>query len=491
MANTAIQVEHLSKRYVLHHAGQRRHTTLRAVAMDRVSAIAKRLTRSGASGDGPTTEEFWALRDVSLDIKQADRIGIIGRNGAGKSTLLKILSRVTEPSAGRVSKRGRMASLLEVGTGFHQDLSGRDNIYLNGAILGMSRREISRSFDATVEFSGVERFLVMPVKRYSSGMYVRHAFAVAAHLEPEILVVDEVLAVGDAEFKKKCLGRMSEVAQGRSVLFVSHNMVAIKCLCSSSVVLTDGRVASPGNVGTAIEQYLSDDSIASGEVKYPRGAGASDQVALDAVRVVAGGAITGKPRLDQEVEIQVDYRNFEPRGRRLVSIHVTTAMGVVVFTSSNLDMSSPVPDPWLRRSTRSACSGPRASFPRRCSTTASTRSMSTSTAPGLMTASSSSEAPSRSMFRRLPATVPSSSESGSGRSDPGFSGARHNWSRVPPGPNKGAPQVALPHSRRYLFERFARRPSREATPRRPAPRKRSVTDSAALLPGSRRLGDTP
>ncbi len=206
---------------------------------------------------GDEAEEFWALNNVSFDVQQGDCIGIVGRNGAGKSTLLKILSRITEPSVGTVSIRGRVASLLEVGTGFHPELTGRENIFLNGAILGMSRREIIRKFDQIVDFSEVEKFLDTPVKRYSSGMYVRLAFAVAAHLEPEILVVDEVLAVGDARFQKKCMGRMGEVGkEGRTVLFVSHNMGAVSELCNRAILLADGELVADGSTASVIEKYL-------------------------------------------------------------------------------------------------------------------------------------------------------------------------------------------------------------------------------------------
>ena len=209
----------------------------------------------------PINEEFWALKDVSFEIKRGDVIGIIGRNGAGKSTLLKVLSRITEPSAGRVILRGRVASLLEVGTGFHPELSGRENIYLNGAILGMGRNEIRKRFDEIVAFAEVEKFLDTPVKRYSSGMYVRLAFAVAAHLEPEILVVDEVLAVGDAEFQKKCLGKMRDVSRGgRTVIFVSHNMAAVKSLTLRGVVLSGGQLVFNGSTEKAIEFYANSHS---------------------------------------------------------------------------------------------------------------------------------------------------------------------------------------------------------------------------------------
>ncbi|HLX52654.1 MAG TPA: ABC transporter ATP-binding protein [Aquella sp.] len=215
--------------------------------------------------DKPKRDEFWALKDVSFEVNPGDRLGIIGRNGAGKSTLLKILSRITEPTKGRISIKGRVASLLEVGTGFHPELTGRENIFLNGAILGMARTEIRKKFDEIVAFAEVERFLDTPVKRYSSGMYVRLAFAVAAHLEPEILVVDEVLAVGDAQFQKKCLGKMEEVSrnEGRTVLFVSHNMGVVTQLCSSSILLQNGQIAYMGLPKHAIEKYLGSQNISN------------------------------------------------------------------------------------------------------------------------------------------------------------------------------------------------------------------------------------
>src|SRR5262245_36821271 len=227
--DVVIRAEGLGKKYVIGHQAEReRYVALRDVIARSAKGFARSamdMVRGRAIVAGDTTEEFWALKDVSFEVKRGEVVGIIGRNGAGKSTLLKVLSRITEPSAGRVMIKGRVASLLEVGTGFHPELTGRENIYLNGAILGMTRDEIRRKFDEIVAFAEVERFLDTPVKRYSSGMYVRLAFAVAAHLEPEILVVDEVLAVGDAEFQKKCLGKIGEVAShGRTVLFVSHNL---------------------------------------------------------------------------------------------------------------------------------------------------------------------------------------------------------------------------------------------------------------------------
>jgi lipopolysaccharide transport system ATP-binding protein len=250
-----VSAENLGKRYRLRHqVSGARYDTLR----DRLAAAAKAPFGwwRGARGPGLTSEDFWALRDVSFTVGAGEVVGIIGRNGAGKSTLLKILSRITEPTAGRVTLHGRVASLLEVGTGFHPELTGRENIFLNGAILGMTRAEIVRKFDAIVAFAGVEQFLDTPVKRFSSGMYVRLAFAVAAHLEPEVLVVDEVLAVGDLEFQQRSVGKMQEVSRGgRTVLFVSHNMAAINSLTTRAVLLEGGRVAFDGATSEAVRRY--------------------------------------------------------------------------------------------------------------------------------------------------------------------------------------------------------------------------------------------
>ena len=252
----SISVRGLSKSYTITH-NTVKHSTLTETLLHRLRhPFAKR-----------ETETFWALQDVSFDIRRGDVVGVIGRNGAGKSTLLKILSQITEPTGGEVDLFGRVGSLLEVGTGFHPELTGRENIYLNGAILGMRRAEISKQFSAIVEFAGVEKFLDTPVKRYSSGMYVRLAFAVAAHLHPEILIVDEVLAVGDSEFQRKCLDKMKDVAtSGRTVLFVSHNMGAVKTLCSSAIMLKSGRLASIGSVESILSEYLSDGMAADDRV---------------------------------------------------------------------------------------------------------------------------------------------------------------------------------------------------------------------------------
>lgn len=256
-----IRAEHLGKRYVIDHETQReRYLALRDVLAQAAKGLlngARNLGGGARSSPRPTTEEFWALKNVSFELQQGEVLGIIGRNGAGKSTLLKILSRIIEPSAGRVRIHGRVASLLEVGTGFHPELTGRENIFLNGAILGMKRAEIKRKFDEIVEFAEVEKFLDTPVKRYSSGMYVRLAFAVAAHLEPEILIVDEVLAVGDVEFQKKCLNKMSQVAiGGRTVLFVSHNLAAVSDLCTRAILLQKGEVRQVGTPDEVIAAYI-------------------------------------------------------------------------------------------------------------------------------------------------------------------------------------------------------------------------------------------
>lgn len=260
----SIRVEGISKRYLINH--EKHATDALRHRIENALRRPFRWLRNGASNsDRPTREEFWALQDVAFEIKQGDTVAIIGRNGAGKSTLLKILSRITEPTTGRIELRGRVASLLEVGTGFHQELTGRENIYLNGAILGMSRAEIRSKFDEIVAFSEIEKFLDTPVKRYSTGMYVRLAFAVAAHLEPEILIVDEVLAVGDAAFQKKCLGKMGEVAHsGRTVLFVSHNMSAVQALCRHAIYLRNGRVRAMGPVEPLLNQYLAETGTPQG-----------------------------------------------------------------------------------------------------------------------------------------------------------------------------------------------------------------------------------
>ncbi|MCL4378699.1 MAG: polysaccharide ABC transporter ATP-binding protein [Actinobacteria bacterium] len=253
--STVIEVENLGKKYIISHQLQQRYIALRDVIADGTKKLFSRRNQSISK-----REMFWALREVSFIVNQGDRIGIIGRNGAGKTTVLKILSRVTEPSEGIVKIKGRVSSLLEVGTGFHPELTGRENIYFNGAILGMTRKEIKKKFDEIVDFAEVEKFLDTPVKRYSSGMYVRLAFAVAAHLDSEILLVDEVLAVGDSQFQKKCLGKMDDVSskEGRTVLFVSHNMAIIRNLCTRGILFSNGKIQYSGDVEDAISKYEYD-----------------------------------------------------------------------------------------------------------------------------------------------------------------------------------------------------------------------------------------
>jgi len=286
-------------------------------------------------GKTQTVETFWALQDVSFDIQEGDVVGIIGRNGAGKSTLLKILSRIVEPDSGQIDIYGRVGSLLEVGTGFHPDLTGRENIYLNGAVLGMSRREITKHFDAIVDFAGTEKFLDTPVKRYSSGMYVRLAFAVAAHLEPEILIVDEVLAVGDAAFQKKCLGKMQDVAShGRTVIFVSHNMGPIRSMCRRVIWMSQGRVLMQGEARDVVDAYLQD-TLAATTTQLdlrliPRPSGMHDQAVLVCKVEFNGGGLVqhGEPlavRIEYEAqadaeEISVGFGFCSLDGARLMSL---------------------------------------------------------------------------------------------------------------------------------------------------------------------------
>jgi lipopolysaccharide transport system ATP-binding protein len=267
MSDPIISVENLSKRYLVGHQSAPRERSLRSVIGREVANFARKAVDMAGGRQivqGDCVEQFWALKSVNFEIKQGEVVGIIGRNGAGKSTLLKILSRITDPSEGRIRLRGRVASLLEVGTGFHPELTGRENIFLNGAILGMHRSDIERKFDEIVAFAGTERFLDLPIKNYSSGMYVRLAFALAAHIEPDILIVDEVLAVGDHEFQQKCLGKMGDVAskEGRTVILVSHNLAAVGEMADRAILLDSGRVVIDGSVSQAINAYLAKGSAA-------------------------------------------------------------------------------------------------------------------------------------------------------------------------------------------------------------------------------------
>jgi lipopolysaccharide transport system ATP-binding protein len=318
MSDVIITVENLSKKYLVgHQSGGRsrsNYTALRDVIGREIRNVARKTVdavRGRQVVQGDEVEEFWALKDVGFEVKQGEVVGIIGRNGAGKSTLLKILSRITEPTKGRVVLRGRVASLLEVGTGFHPELTGRENIFLNGAILGMTRREIQKKFDEIVAFAEVEKFLDTPVKRFSSGMYVRLAFAVAAHLEPEILVVDEVLAVGDTEFQKKCLGKMDEVSrqEGRTVLFVSHNLAAVAEMADRALLLDAGAVAVDSSVPDAVSTYLSKGAR---EATYAR----PFDRQISSPHIARAGVLTSEPnavhRFGEPLEIKFWIRHPRP-----------------------------------------------------------------------------------------------------------------------------------------------------------------------------------
>lgn len=341
MSDTVIRVENLSKRYVIGHQRQERYSTLRDAIANGAKSLKQRFFHPSQKLEDTTHEEFWALKDVSFEIKQGDRVGIIGRNGAGKSTLLKILSRITEPTSGKISIKGRVASLLEVGTGFHQELTGRENIFLNGAILGMGRVEINKKFDEIVNFAEVEKFLDTPVKRYSSGMYVRLAFAVAAHLEPEILIVDEVLAVGDASFQKKCLGKMEDVAEkeGRTVLFVSHNMGAITRLCKRGFLLSAGSLKLDGDILNASSQYLKSDLGTSAKRQWDNLTTApGDNVAkLKSVKVVSQGLVTDTIDIRCPVMIEMEYWNLKPNASLLSVFSFLNDQGIILFVSADFN----------------------------------------------------------------------------------------------------------------------------------------------------------
>ncbi|MDX6612619.1 MAG: lipopolysaccharide transport system ATP-binding protein [Blastocatellia bacterium] len=310
--NPIIKVTDLSKQYRI---GVREvaYGTLRESVMSGLSAPFRRLRRSEAASD---ENSIWALQDVSFNVNPGEVVGIIGRNGAGKSTLLKILSRVTEPTGGRIELYGRVGSLLEVGTGFHPELTGRENVYLNASILGMARQEVEKKFDEIISFAEIEKFIDTPVKRYSSGMYLRLAFAVAAHLEPEILIVDEVLAVGDAAFQKKCLGKMGAVAkEGRTVLFVSHNMSAIRSLCSRTILMQQGRKTMDGETGQTVDRYLTDSiQDSSNEIDLdilPRPIAVDDTLRLQRLRIING---SGLPlvRAGEPLRFELEFRVNEP-----------------------------------------------------------------------------------------------------------------------------------------------------------------------------------
>lgn len=340
---TAIRIENLSKRYRL---GETHETTLSG----RIASITGRLTRRAPPLSAKQPQDFWALHNVDLEIAEGEAMGIIGGNGAGKSTLLKILSRITQPTIGRALVRGRLSSLLEVGTGFHPELTGRENVFLNGTILGMRKQEVARKFDEIVAFAGVEKFVDTPVKRYSSGMYVRLAFAVAAHLEPDVLIVDEVLAVGDAGFQRRCLGKMDEAAkQGRTVLFVSHNMAAIQKLCSRAVWLRGGSLVRSGEPGAVIAEYLeaSAETAADASIQTPGflyralGDAAGADARVTSLQMLnASGSSISEVGTWEPVRFRIAYEVLRPQRAFSAVLSVSTPEGVpLVLTSTAPDQN--------------------------------------------------------------------------------------------------------------------------------------------------------
>lgn len=346
MSRITIKAENVSKRYKIGIA-KHRHDTLRDQLADGFNSLFRRDSHRSAMSPGhpAPSDTFWAIKDVSFEVREGEVVGVIGRNGAGKSTLLKILSRITEPDEGRVEIYGRVGSLLEVGTGFHPELTGRENIYLNGGILGMRKAEIQRKFDEIVAFSEIERFIDTPVKRYSSGMYVRLAFAVAAHLEPEVLIVDEVLAVGDLSFQKKCLGKMEGVAQeGRTVLFVSHNMAAVEHLCNRALILDGGKVTFRGPVKEAMDHYIrsfsgvngvacshiADLSAAAGRPRKYSPILKRLELLTHEDKPVNGGVKIGAP-----LKVCVSFRLEKPTARFDLSLGFDNQLGQRVFTASS------------------------------------------------------------------------------------------------------------------------------------------------------------
>ena len=338
MSDIALRTVGLGKMY--HIGGERQsYRTLRDTIVQAASRPLERLRHPGAATH--VSEDFWALRGVDLEVGHGEALGVIGANGAGKSTLLKVLSRITEPTEGRVAIRGRVASLLEVGTGFHPELTGRENIYLNGAILGMTRAEIKSKFDEIVEFSDVARFLETPVKRYSSGMYVRLAFAVAAHLDPDVLIVDEVLAVGDVGFQRKCLGKMQDVAgHGRAVVFVSHNLAAVTSMCRSAVQIEAGRVVDRGETSSVVMRYLAGQAGAQESGAWETGQGPGDEdLRLVSVQVLdARGEVARSVSTAEPFKVRLEFDVFRADDALCVGFDLAASDGTVVLRSYQTDL---------------------------------------------------------------------------------------------------------------------------------------------------------
>lgn len=330
---SVITVDNISKRYIIDHKKGKGGTTLRDMLAENVKSLFGR--KKDTADGGLEHEEFWALQDVSFSINQGDRVGIVGHNGAGKSTLLKILSKIIEPTSGSVRIKGRVASLLEVGTGFHPELTGRENIFLNGSLLGMSRTEIKKQFDAIVDFAGVEKFLDTPVKRYSSGMYVRLGFAISAHLDPEIMIVDEVLAVGDAEFQKKSLGKMRDnSASGRTVLFVSHNLTAVQALCNKALYFEKGRLLEDGETNQVIGNYLSKVSKTKlvRQWETPEEAPGNDKVRIRRIELIPEMR-EGQTHIDVRtpMRLRFEFWNMMEEAKLNLSMHLNSLTGECIF----------------------------------------------------------------------------------------------------------------------------------------------------------------
>ncbi len=358
---SVISVRSAGKKYTLHHQLSGAPTTLRAALAQSAATIRNRL-RDPTGADAPSREEFWALRDVNIEVQAGERIGIIGRNGAGKSTLLKLLCRITEPSCGEIRLQGRVSGLLEVGAGFHPELTGRENIFLNGAILGMSRNEIRAKFDEIVEFADVARFLDTPVKRYSSGMYVRLAFSVAASLEPEILIVDEVLAVGDFAFQKKCLKKMDDVAtSGRTVVLVSHNMLSIQDLCTRALWLHDGTVRQTGTVGEVISSYLQTyvSNMTDRVWRNRSDAPGNEEVRLTQARVKPHAAAASGPiHIVDAFDIEFVLYNATEGAYLSVSLQVYNEHGMLLFESAPVHQTDWLGQPHPRGEFKYCCQVP-------------------------------------------------------------------------------------------------------------------------------------
>ena len=356
MSESTIKVEGISKRYRIGTAVDPNDSMLGSFIKLATSPVRnlKQLRRLSKFGDDEGEDDIiWALRDVSFEVDEGEVVGVVGSNGAGKSTLLKVMSRITEPTEGQISIRGRVASLLEVGTAFHPDLSGRDNVFLNGTVLGMTRSEIRDQFDEIVEFADISRFIDTQVKKYSDGMRLRLGFAIAAHLRPEILLVDEVLAVGDAAFQRKCMSKIAGISQeGRTILFVSHNMAALQNMCSRGVYLKDGQVAATGSIADVISEYLDlTDEPVEGTKSWstPESAPGDYRARLKSVRVIGDGQPTQELDFEKSFKIELDFWNMEP-GKRTISFHIKDSKNQLVLTSGNVPTATVTLDPWYDKS---------------------------------------------------------------------------------------------------------------------------------------------